>query len=46
MEEPKVYEEMLEEEIFLQNERNESEEELWAHDPDTGERTFYIACMI
>ena len=46
MEESREYEEMLEEETFIQNEREEREEELWAHDPDTGERTFYLGCMI
>ena len=29
-----------------EEERNEKEEELWAHDPDTGERTFYLGCLI
>ena len=40
------YEKMLEEEILIQQEREEREEELWAHDPDTGERTFYLGCMV
>ena len=46
MEELEAYEEMMEEEMVFQNERNEKEEELWAHDPDTGERTFYLGCLI
>ena len=39
-------EEMINEEILIQKEREEREEEMWAHDPDTGERTFYFGCMI
>lgn len=46
MEELEAYEEMMEEERVFQNERNEKEEELWAHDPDTGEKTFYLGCLI
>ena len=46
MEESRGYQELLEEEILIQQERDEREEELWAHDPDTGERTFYLGCMI
>ncbi len=40
------YEEMMEEDMIRQKEREEKEEELWAHNPDTGERTFYYGCMI
>ena len=46
MEESREYLEMLEEEMLIQQDRKEREEELWAHDPDTGERTFYLGCMI
>ena len=46
MEEIELYEEIMEEEILFQKERDENEEGLWAHDPDTGERTFYLGCLI
>ena len=46
MEELEAYEEMMEEENLFQNERDEKEEELWAHDPDTGEKTFYLGCLM
>lgn len=46
MEEFELYEEIMEEEILFQNERDKKEEEMWAHDPDTGERTFYLGCLI
>ena len=34
-----ITEEMIEEEKLLQKEREEAEEAMWAHDPNTGERT-------
>ena len=46
MEEFELYEEIMEEEILFQNERDKKEEEMWAHDPDTGERTFYLGCLV
>ena len=41
-----ITEEMIEEEKLLQKEREEAEEAMWAHDPDTGERTFYLGCLV
>lgn len=42
----KITEEMIEMEREYEKEREEYEESLWAHDPETGERTFYLGCMI
>ena len=41
-----ITEEMLEAEKQQQKEREEAEEAMWAHDPDTGERTFYLGCLV
>lgn len=41
-----ITEEMLEAEKQQQKEREEAEEAMWAHDPYTGERTFYLGCLV
>ena len=44
--EEEYYEELMEQELKIQEEREVHEESLWAHDPDTGERTFYFGCAL